>query len=68
MAWPRQKLASSPGALCGGLISTMRPAVLFAEEAMVKPAALNRRVVLTFFIGFTSGLKTTLASTLSDRH
>ena len=30
-----------PGALCGGFISVMRPAVLFAEEAAVKVTALN---------------------------
>ena len=41
MAWPWQKLASRPGALCGGLISTMRPAIFFAEEVMIKPTVLN---------------------------
>ena len=37
--WPQQHLDS--GALCWGLISTMRPAIFFAEEVMVKPTALN---------------------------
>lgn len=40
-AWPQQKLASRPGALCGGLISLMKPAVFFAGEVTVKPTALN---------------------------
>ena len=41
MVWRRQKLALTPDALCGGLISTMTPAVFFAEEITVKPIALN---------------------------
>ena len=40
-AWPQQKLATRPGALCVGLILTMRQADFFAEEVTVKPPALN---------------------------
>ena len=43
--------------LCGSLISSMRPAVFFAEEVTVRPTVLNS--LLLFFLGFTSGLKIT---------
>lgn len=63
MAWPGQKLALSPGALCGGLISTMSLAVFFAEEVMFKPTALKSPPTLLRW--FYQLLKTTLPYTVS---
>ena len=48
----------------GGLISMMRPAIIFfAVELMVKPTR-KKIILLLFFVGFTSVLKTTTPSTV----
>lgn len=47
--WPLRELASRPGAIPGGLISTRRPAIFFAVEVPVKPTMLNTLLLLLFF-------------------
>ena len=59
--WPRQKLASRPDTLPGGLNLTMKQAVFFAEEGPIKPKVLHNP-----FYWFYHRLKTTPPSTLSE--
>lgn len=64
ITWFGHRLASRPGALPEGLIRSMKPAVIFAEEVLVKPSIWN--LILLFFVCFTSRLKTKLPSAASE--